>query len=133
MKFKAFALFLALSLAVWAQDAPTTASTPNSTPAQAKGCCHHNAAGAKDGKSCCPHAAADAKDAAGCCGGKDKCEMKDAKSCCDGKDTTAAMQECKKDGCCADGKSCGGAKTDKTAAGCCGNRCEHHQHTPEVS
>jgi hypothetical protein len=137
MKFRLFALILALSLVGWAQETPATPAAPNSTPApQAKGSCHHNMADMKDGKGCCHHAAADAKDAATCCG-KDKCEAKDGKSCCEGKDMKAAMKHCKKNGCCtdrtccADGKSC--AKDDKTAAGCCGDKCEHHQHTPAVS
>ena len=51
MKFRLFAMILALSLVGWAQDNPS-ASTPNSTPAPAKSCCHH-AADAKDGKE--PH------------------------------------------------------------------------------
>jgi hypothetical protein len=133
MKFRLFALILALSLAGWAQEKPAASAAPNSTPVpQAKGCCHHNMADMKDGKDCCHHAAANAKDATSCCG-KDKCEMKDGKSCCDAKDMKAAMKECKKKGCCAEGKSCGGTKGDKTAAGCCGDRCEHHPHAAEVS
>jgi hypothetical protein len=133
MKFRLFALILALSLVGWAQETPAASAAPNSTPApQAKECCHHNMADMKDGKGCCHHAAADAKDAAACCG-KDKCEAKDGKSCCEGKDMKAAMKHCKKNGCCTDGKSCGDAKDNKTAAGCCGDKCEHHQHTPAVS
>ncbi len=135
MKFRMFALFLilALSLVGWAQEMPTAPATPNSTPApQAKGCCHHNMAGMKDGKGCCHHAAADAKDAVACCS-KDKCEMKDGKSCCDSKDMKAAMTECKKNGCCTDAKCCGEAKGDKTATGCCGNKCERQPHTPAAS
>ena len=139
MKFRLFALILALSLVGWAQETPTASATPNSTPApQAKGCCHHEVAGMKDGNGCCHHATADAKDAAACCG-KDKCEAKDGKSCCEGKDMKAAMEQCQKNGgctdgkCCASGKSCGEAKGDKTAASCCGDKCERHQHKPAAS
>jgi len=135
MKFRLFALILALSLVGWAQDTP---AAPNSTPApHAQACCHQNVAG-NDDKGCCHNAAADAKDAAACCN-KDKCAMKDGKSCCDGKDMKAAMKECKKSGCCTDGKcctegkSCGEAKGDKTAMGCCGSKCERHPHTPAES
>ena len=130
MKFKLFAMVLALSMVAWAQENPA-ASTPNATPApETKGCCHH-AEGAKDAKSCCHHATADAKDAAGCCG-KDKCEMKDGKSCCGGKDMKACMKQCKKNGCCKDGK-CGGEAGEKSAMNCCGNACERHQHAASGS
>jgi hypothetical protein len=138
MKFRLFALILALSLVGWAQDTPAASAAPNSTPVpHAKACCHQNMAG-KDGKSCCHNAAADAKDATACCS-KDKCEMKDGKSCCDGKDMKTAMKECKKKGCCADGKccpegkSCGEAKGGKTAMGCCGGGCQRHPYTPSES
>ena len=137
MKFRMFALILALSLVGWTQETPSSSAAPNATPApQAKGCGHHNMADMKDGKGCCHHAASDAKDAAGCCG-KDKCEAKDGKSCCEGKNRKAAMEQCKKKGCCTDGKCCADGKScskdDKTADGCCGDKCEHHQHTPAVS
>ncbi len=108
MKLKLFAMLLALSFMVWAQENP---ATPNAAPETTKSCCHH--------------ASADAKDAAGCCG-KDKCDMKDGKSCCadmkacaGGKDMKACMKQCKKDG----GKCCGGAEK-ASAKSCCGNQCE---------
>jgi hypothetical protein len=139
MKFRLFALILALSLVGWAQETPAVPAAPNSTPAtQAQECCHHNMADMKDVKGCCHHAAADAKDAMACCG-KDKCEAKDGKSCCEGNDMKAAMKKCKKNGCCtdgkasADGKSCSAAKGDKTAMGCCGNMCKRHPHAPAES
>ena len=139
MKFRLFALILALSLVGWAQETPATPAAPNSTAApQAKGCCHHDMADMKDGTGCCHHAAADAKDAMACCG-KDKCEATDGKSCCEGKDMKAAMKNCKKNGCCTDGKccaegkSCSEAKGDKTAMGCGGNSCQRHPHAPAVS
>jgi len=51
MKFRLFALILALSLVGWAQDTPAASAAPNSTPVpHAKACCHQNMAG-KDGKS----------------------------------------------------------------------------------
>lgn len=129
MKLKFFALFLALSLIVWAQ-APPSPTTPNSTPApEVKGCCHHGAA-MKEG--CCHHAKVDSKDAASCCG--DKCQAKAGKSCCESKDMKACAKECKKAGsgqqakCGANGKDCSGGSADKTAAKCCGgNKCERHQ------
>ena len=138
MKLKFFALFLALSMIVWAQ-APQAPTTPNSTPAQnstpapeAKGCCHHSA-DMKEG--CCHHAKADSKDAMSCCG--DKCQAKDGKSCCEGKDMKACAKECKKAGCCKDakeakccteGKGCCKGASDQTAEKCCGgNKCERHQ------
>lgn len=134
MKFRLFSLILTLSMVGWTQDAPSGQAKPNSTPkAQAQGCCHHNMA-AKESKSCCHHDATDAKDAAPCCD-MGKCEMKGGKSCSDGKDATAAMAECKKNGCCADkkccedGKSCGGTKSEKTAKSCCANKCEHQSPT----
>jgi hypothetical protein len=107
MKIKLFAILLAMSLMVWAQENP---ATPNAAP---------------ETKSCCHHANADAKDAAACCG-KDKCDMKDGKSCCadmkscaGGKDMKECMKQSKKDG----GKCCGEA--GKTSANsCCGNQCE---------
>lgn len=124
MKFRLFALILAMSLVIWAQENPA-ASTPNAAPApETKSCCHH-AADAKDGMACCHHASTEAKDAMGCCG-KDKCEIKDGKSCCGGKDMKASMKECKKNGACKEGKCCSGAD-HKSAMNCCGTKCEHHQ------
>jgi hypothetical protein len=133
MKFKLFAVVLALSLIAWAQENPA-ASTPNATPkAETQSCCHH-AEGAKDAMACGHHATADAKDGKECCGkdasccGKDKnkvsaqCE-KDGKSCCSGKDMKACAKQCKKDGGCADGKCCGAAEKS-SAMNCCGDKCE---------
>ena len=120
MKFKLFAMVLALSLVAWAQENPAP-STPNATPApEAKSCCHH-AAGSADARNCCHHATADAKDAPGCCGK----EMKEGKSCCDGKDMKACMEQCKKNGSCKDG--CCGEVGAKSAKNCCGNACERHK------
>jgi len=125
MKFKVFAVVLALSLMAWAQENPAT-SNPNSTP-KTKSCCHHGQ-GEQGAMSCGHHASADGKDAiecckgSGCCGKEGaKCE-KDGKSCCGGKDLKAPAKECKKNGGCADGKCCG-AKGEKTAMKCC-NGCE---------
>jgi hypothetical protein len=122
MKFRLFALILALSLVAWAQGNTPAPAAPNSTPVpETKGCCHHMA-DMKDGKGCCHHAKAEGKDAMACCG-KDKCEKKDGKSCCDAKDMKACMEECKKNG----AGGCGSA-ADKTVASCCGEKCERHQH-----
>ena len=125
MKFKLFAMVLALSMVAWAQETPA-GSTPNATPKpETKSCCHH-AAEAKGEMACCHHASADAKDAADCCG-KDKCDMKDGKSCCGGKDMKACMTACKKNGGCKDGKCCGAAG-QKSAMDCCGNKCQRQEH-----
>jgi hypothetical protein len=132
MKFRVFALILALSFVVWAQGSPAPAA-PNASPAPEAKCCCHHADNVKDGEGCCHHAKAEGKEAMACCG-KDKCEKKDAKSCCEGKDMKAGAEQCKKEGCCADGKCCAGDKgapaTDKSAASCCGNSCSRHQHAP---
>jgi len=132
MKLRCFAIVLALSLAVWAQESPST-SAPNATPkTETKSCCHHSA-DAKDGMSCCHHANADAKDSPTCCTGN-KCDVKDGKSCCGGKemadakccvgkDAKKCAEQCKKNGGCKDGKCCGGEKT--SSDNCCGNKCEH--------
>ncbi|HTR27043.1 MAG TPA: hypothetical protein VMI10_23930 [Terriglobales bacterium] len=126
MKFKLFAVVLALSLMAWAQENPAT-SNPNSTPkTEAKSCCHHGQ-GEKGAMTCGHHASAEGKDGMDCCGkgsgccGKEgaKCE-KDGKSCCGGKgkDMKACADECKKQGGCADGKCCG-MKGEKSAMKCC--------------
>lgn len=74
MKFRLFALIaiLVLSLIGWTQEAPATPAAPNSTPAsEAKGCCHHDMDGMKDGEGCChPGAAKGDKTAMECCGSK---------------------------------------------------------------
>ena len=124
MKFKLFAVLLALSLVAWAQENPA-ASNPNSTPkTETKSCCHH-AEGTKGAMSCGHHANAEDKEAMACCG-KDKdqtkCE-KDGKSCCGGKDMKACAEACKKGGACSDGKCCG-EKSEKSAMNCCSGKCE---------
>lgn len=128
MKFKLFAVVLALSLVAWAQENPA-ASNPNSTPkTETKSCCHH-AAGAKDAMACGHHASADAKEGMECCGKDSGCcgkEMakgeKDGKSCCGGKDMKACAKACEKQGGCSDGKCCG-MKGEKSAMKCC-SECE---------
>jgi len=103
MKFKLFAMILALSLAGWAQE---NSATPNASQVPGKSCCHH-AMGAKEMKGCCHHG--EANGTASCCEGN-KCSMKDsaaAKSCCTKNDMKMCAKQCKKD------------------AGCGGNCCEH--------
>jgi len=112
MKFRLFAMILALSLIGWAQENPST-SAPNASQVPGRSCCHH-AIGAKDGKGCCHHA--DAGDAS-CCGAN-KCSSKatdtaNAKPCCADKDMKKCMKECKKDSGCR-GKCCSEA-SQKTA------------------
>jgi hypothetical protein len=120
MKFRFFVIALALSLAVWAQESPSTTAKP-----ETKSCCHHGA-DAKDSMSCCRHASADFKDSASCWA-RNKCEAKDGKSCCagkrmadakccDGKDAKECAEQCKKNGSCTDGKCC---DKDKSAKRCC--------------
>ncbi len=137
MKFKLFAVLLALSLVAWAQEKPV-GSSPDSTPkTDTKSCCHH-ADEAKGAMSCGHHANAVGKDAMACCGkasdccGKDKdkdnnkdqakCE-KDGKSCCAGKDKKACAGAPKKGAACCEGKCCG-EKSEKSAMNCCGGKCE---------
>src|ERR1039458_7309586 len=84
MRYKMFALILALTVATWAQTSTqTTPATPqqSTTPAdKAKcGCCDKMAAtDAKDAHACCARhdmkgdmKAADGKEMASCCAGKD--------------------------------------------------------------
>ena len=112
MKFKLFAMILALSLGGWAQDNPSS-SAPNASQAPGKSCCHH-AMGAKDTKGCCHHGDAGA---ASCCGAN-KCPAKatdtaNGKSCCTDKNMKKCAKQCKKDAGCG-GKCCGQA-SEKTA------------------
>jgi|CZKD01.1.fsa_nt_gi hypothetical protein len=132
MRYKMFALILALTVATWAQTSTqTTPATPqqSTTPAdKAKcGCCDKMAAtDAKDAHACCARhdmkgdmKAADGKEMASCCAGKDAKSSggKDAMACMkNDKDKTAAS--CCKDDCSKD--SCG---KDKTAAACCAGKC----------
>lgn len=125
MKYKMFALILALTVVTWAQTATQTApSAPqqNTAPAdKAKcACCDKMAsADAKDVHRCCArHGApmADAKEMASCCAGKDE------KSCCGGKDAQSCMKVGKMADCC---KGKEGMKCDRKAGkdcrkGCCG-------------
>ncbi len=126
MKFKIIALFLALTVASWAQTATQTApAAPQQSTDKAKcACCDKMAAGEmgdmKDGASCCAHhdmKTGDSKDMASCCAGKDK----DKASCCDGKDA----KSCKRDSKDKNAKACCGDKCskDKMAANCCGGKC----------
>ncbi len=131
MKFRLFAVVLALSLVAWAQENPA-ASNPNSTPkTETKSCCHH-AAGAKGAMACGHHAGADAKEGMHCCGKSSECcgkgmakGEKDGKSCCagkDAKDRKACAKGSAKQGACSGGKCCG-AKGEKSAMKCC-SECE---------
>jgi len=139
MKFKLFAMILALTVASFAQTATQTAPSPEqkqSTQTDNKKdatACQKMMAG-KDG-SCCMHhgmAAKDGKDAMSCCAGKN------AKSCkkmmTNSKDKMAAM--------CGDGKCCGkdakdcckGDEKNMAMACCGGSKCgmDHHDHGEEM-
>jgi hypothetical protein len=144
MKFKLTALFLALTVASWAQ---TTSQNPPAPAAQENPASHAKAncpccdkmASAKEGQSCCRHemAGKDAK-AMSCCSGKEAsacCGGKDAKSCMKGdKDKTAAAPS----GCCSidhENGCCASHETaDKTAMNCssdkqCAEHCAGHAST----
>lgn len=131
MKYKVFALILALSSVSWAQTpasgtAPANNDQTQSEPAKPScACCDKNAKSscadhcmrnkdAKDMKSCC----ASAKDAK-CCG-------KDGAMCMRSKSDKTASADCKN--CCkADKKmSCCSGKSDKSAMNCCGDHCMRH-------
>jgi len=128
MKFRLFAIILALSLVGWAQENP---SSPNATPAPGKSCCHH-AMGAKDAKGCCHHGEANG---ASCCGAN-KCSAKgkdaaNAKSCCSDKSMDKCAKECMKSGGCG-GKCCGQAN-EKSAMNSCGKHCASHEQGAAIS
>ncbi|HME34035.1 MAG TPA: hypothetical protein VKF84_02265 [Candidatus Sulfotelmatobacter sp.] len=125
MKYKMFALILALAVATWAQTSTqTTPATPQQSTVPADkakcACCDKMAAAdAKDAPACCARhdtKAADGKEMS-CCAGKDaKSSGKDAMACMKNSKNKAAS--CCKDGCTKD--SCG---KDKTAAACCAGKC----------
>ncbi len=116
MRYKMFALILALTVATWAQTSnqvtPATSQQSTAPAAKAKcACCDKMAAtDSKDAQSCCAHhdmKAGDGKDAMSCMkSGSDK----PAPSCC--------KDSCSKDGCSKD--SC---TKDRTASACCGGKC----------
>ena len=111
MRYKMFALILALTVATWAQTSnqvtPVAPQQSTAPAARAKcACCDKMAAtDSKDAQSCCAHH--DMKADAG----------KDAMSCMKGaNDKTAAS-------CCKDGCSKDSCAKDKTASACCGAKC----------
>ena len=135
MRFRLFALILALTVVSYAQTAPQTAPpATQSKQDDAKtgdkaGCaCCQKMMDSKEG-SCCMHhdkAAKDGKEAMACCGGKD---AKACKKMMKGdKDKMAAM--------CGDGKCCGKDAKDcckhddkEMAMACCGgSQCGMGQH-----
>jgi hypothetical protein len=128
MRYKMFALILALTVATWAQTSTqTTPATPqrSTVPADKAMCDKMSGGNSKDAHSCCAHhamksdiKAEDGKATASCCTNKDAtADSKNAMSCMkNDKDKTAAS--CCKDGCGKD--SC--AK-EKTAAACCSGKC----------
>ena len=136
MKFKLFAMILALTVVSFAQTATPTA--PSATQDQSKQADNNTEASScqkmMEGKegSCCMHhdmAGKDGKDAMACCGGKE------AKSCKKmmkaGKVKMAAM--CGDGKCCGkDAKDCckpGSADEKKMAMACCGgSQCGTGQH-----
>ena len=116
MRYKVFALILALTVATWAQTSnPVTpaAPQPSTEPAvKAKcACCDKMAATAsKEAQSCCAHHDRKAE------GGKD------AMSCMkSGSDPTA--ESCCHEGCSQEGCSQDSCAKDTTASACCGTKC----------
>ena len=144
MNYKWIALFLALTVASWAQTptpaAPAAPQQDNAAaeksacpccekmaPAEGKdphACAHHDMA-AMDGKepmSCMGKKAANEKEKASCCNGKD------AMSCARSKDKASAASCCG-DECGKEGQKdcCSSDKKDETAAmGCCSKQCAAH-------
>ena len=130
MRYKMFALILALTVVTWAQTSTQTApATPQQSTVPSEkakcACCDKMAASdAKDAKSCCAHHDMasmkdnDGKEMASCCAGKD---MKSS----DGKEAMACMKgdKDKAASCCKDSCSKDGCAKDKTASGCCGGKC----------
>ena len=128
MRYKMFALFLALTVATWAQTSTqTTPSTPQqgSVPAERATCDKMSAGNSTDGHSCCARHAMksdmkgeDGKATTSCCANKEATTSgKDALSCMKNeKDKTAAS-------CCKDGCSKDSCAKDKTAAACCNGKC----------
>jgi hypothetical protein len=128
MRYKMFALILALTVATWAQTStPTAPSTPQQglVPAEKAMCNKMSAGDSKDAPACCARhsmksdmQAEDNKATASCCASKDATSgSKDVMSCMkNDKDKTAAS-------CCKDGCSKGSCGKDKTAAACCGGKC----------
>jgi len=132
MRYKMFALILALTVVTWAQTSTqTTASTPQQSTVPADkakcACCDKMAAAdSKDAKACCTHHdmknmgdMKDSEEMASCCAKKDSksSDGKEAMSCMkDSKDKAAAS-------CCKGACSKHGCAKDKTAASCCGGTC----------
>jgi hypothetical protein len=137
MKLKIFALFVALSVASWAQTttqtSPATAQQGSTAaPAKASCACCQKMDSAKQGQSCCRHEVAGKDDKAMACtrgeAASTCCKGKDAKACMKSeKDKAATCGDCcgkdhEKD-CCASHK-----KDDKTAANCCSEKqCAEHR------
>jgi len=130
MRYRLFALFLALTVASWAQTAtPNTASTPQTGATEKEKakcpCCDKMvSADAKDGQSCCAHHDMSANES--------KMDGKEMASCCkkaasDGKAGMACMRKAKGKAasCCKEGcgkESCARDVKDKTASACCGGK-----------
>jgi hypothetical protein len=136
MKFELIALFLALTVASWAQttsqNPPAPTPQENAAPHAKADCpCCDKMASAKEGQSCCRHETAGKDEMAtkSCCSGKESsacCGGKDSKSCMkSGKDKTAAAACSGKGhekGCCTSHKT-----DDKTAMNCSGDKqCAEH-------
>jgi len=116
MKYKMFALILALTVGSWSQTATQTApATPEKSDKASCACCDKMAkADSKDGHAACMRKH-DGKEMASCCSGKDE------KSCCSGKDAASCMKDGKMIESCCKGKD--GMKCDSKAGKDCGKGC----------
>jgi hypothetical protein len=148
MRYKMFALILALTVATWAQTstqtAPTAPQQSTVTAEKAKcACCDKMAAAdAKDASACARHMKGgmkdqDGKEMASCCAGKEakasgggamacmKNDKDKAASCCKNACSKDSCSKGKMAACCggkcgkAGEKCCSGMKTEKTAKTCC--------------
>lgn len=143
MKPKLLTLFIALTVAAWAQTSVPAAPLPTAPTEKAKcPCCEKMAsADAKDVASrCAQHdmQSKDGKEAESCCGGKmaggkdgmacmrnakDKaascCKENCGKECAKGKDKDKAASSGCGGSCCKDGNACCGSRSDKSAQACC--------------
>ena len=128
MRYKMFALILALTVVTWAQTATqNTPSTPQQSTVPADkakcACCDKMAAAdSKDAPACCTHHAMQAKgskEMASCCAGKDAMSGggKDAMSCMKNEKDKASAS------CCKGGCSKDSCSKDKTATACCAGKC----------
>ena len=120
MKYKLFAVLLALLSVAWAQTAQPSAPAQNPNDQAKASCCGKSGAKSACGDHCMRNK--DAKTAMSCCAGENAANMK-RMACMRNKSDKTASADCKN--CCkADKKmSCCSAKGDKSAMNSCGDHC----------